>query len=72
MTQLESRSLVVDTSAAVAVILGQAGSDELAAHLAGAVARLMPAATRVEPGIVIEGRLRPAGQDVVERFLSDP
>lgn len=65
------RSLVVDTSAAVAVILGERGSDELAAHLEDALARLMPAAIRVELGIVIEARLGPAGQDVVERFLRD-
>jgi ribonuclease VapC len=31
----------------------------------------MPAAIRVELGIVIETRLGPAGQDVVERFLRD-
>ena len=65
------RSLVVDTSAAVAVIRGESGSDELAAHLEDALARLMSAAIRVELGIVIEARLWPAGQDVVDRFLRD-
>jgi ribonuclease VapC len=65
------RSLVVDTSAAVAVILGEPGSEELAAHLEDALVRLMSAATRVELGIVIEARLWPAGQDVVGRFLRD-
>lgn len=64
-------SLVVDTSAAVAVILGEPGSEELAACLEDAVARWMPAAIRVELGIVIEARLWPAGQDVVDRFLRD-
>jgi ribonuclease VapC len=64
-------SLVIDTSAAVAVILGEPGSEELAAYLEEALARLMPAAIRVELGIVIEARLWPAGQDVVERFLRD-
>ena len=63
--------MVVDTSAAVAVILGEPGSDELAAHLEDALARLMPAAIRVELGIVIEARLGSAGQDVVDRFLRD-
>ena len=33
--------------------------------------RLMPAATLVELGMVIEARFWPAGQDVVERFLRD-
>ena len=64
-------SLVVDTSAAVAVILGEPGSEELAGHLEDALTRLMPAAIRVELGIVIEARLWPAGQDVVGRFLRD-
>ena len=31
----------------------------------------MPAAIRVELGLLIEARLWPAGQDVVERFLRD-
>jgi len=65
------RSLVVDTSAAVAVILSEPGGKEIAAHLEGALTRLMSAAIRVELGIVIEARLWPAGQDVMDRFLRD-
>jgi ribonuclease VapC len=71
VTEPTRRSLVVDTSAAVAVILGEPGSEELAEHLEDALSRLMPAAIRVELGIVIEARLWPAGQDVVDRFLRD-
>jgi ribonuclease VapC len=71
LTEPTPRSLVVDTSAAVAIILGEPGREELAAHLENAVTRLMPAAIRVELGIVIEARLWPAGQDVVDRFLRD-
>lgn len=71
MTTPAYRALVVDTSAAVAVILGEPGSDELAAHLEAAAARMMPAAIRVELGMVIEARLWPAGQDAVDRFLRD-
>jgi ribonuclease VapC len=66
-----ARSLVVDTSAAVAVIVGEPGSAELAGHLEDAFTRLMPAAVRAELGIVIEARLGPAGQDIVDRFLGD-
>lgn len=55
----------------MAVILGEPGSDELAVHLENALTRLMPAAIRVEFGIVIEARLWPAGQDIVDRFLRD-
>ncbi len=71
MTEPARRSLVVDTSAAVAVILGEPGNEVLAAHLEGALTRLMSAAIRAELGIVIEARLWPAGQDVVDRFLRD-
>jgi len=66
LTGAEPRSLVVDTSAAVAVIFEGAGAIELAEHLEKARARLMPAANRVELGIVIEARLWPAGQDFVD------
>jgi ribonuclease VapC len=62
---------VVDTSAAVAIIRGELGANELAEYLEGALVRLMSAAIRVELGIVIEARLGPAGQDVVDRFLRD-
>ena len=71
MTEPTGRSLVVDTAAAVAVILGEPGGDEVTAYLQEALARLMPAATRVELGIVIEARLWPGGQDIVDRFLRD-
>jgi len=71
LTEPGRGSLVVDTSAAVAVILGEPGGEELAAHLDHALVRLMPAAIRVELGMVIEARLWPAGQDVVGRFLRD-
>jgi ribonuclease VapC len=64
-------SLVVDTSAVVAITLGEPRSEELAVHLENAIARLMSAAIRVELGIVIEARFWPAGQDIVDRFLRD-
>ena len=53
------------------MILGETGSDELIAHLASSTVRLLSTASRVELGIVIEARLWPRGQDVVERFLRD-
>ncbi|MGH3178755.1 MAG: type II toxin-antitoxin system VapC family toxin [Streptosporangiaceae bacterium] len=71
MTTQTRGTLVVDTSAAVAVILGEPGNEEIAAYLEDALARLMPTAIRVELGIVIEARLWPAGQDIVDRFLRD-
>ena len=71
MTGPSARRLVVDTSAAVAVVFGEPGSEELARHLEEAAERLMPSTIRVEVGIVIEAWLGPAGQDVVDRFLRD-
>jgi ribonuclease VapC len=71
LTEPTRRSLVVDTSAAVAVIISEPGGEDLAVQLEKAVSRLMPAATRVELGIVIEARLWPSGQDVIDRFLRD-
>ena len=71
MTVTPSRSLVVDTSAAIAIIFGEPGCEELTTELEAAVSRLMSAAIRVELGIVVEARLWPAGQDVVDRFVRD-
>jgi len=51
--------------------MGEPGGEELAAHLENAITRLMSAAIRVELRIVIEARLWPAGQEVVDRFLRD-
>lgn len=67
-----TRVLVVDTSAAVAILLAEPGRQELIAWLTGAdLGRIMSAATLVELGIVVERRLGPAGSDVVSRFVRD-
>jgi ribonuclease VapC len=71
LTVPRATNLVIDTSAAVAIILGEYGSDELVSYLEDAAVRVISAATLVELGIVIESRLWPAGQDVVERFMRD-
>ena len=65
------RSLVVDTSAAVAVLFDEPGADELIEALESTSVRVMSAATQVELGIVVEARLGPAGIDVVPRFIRD-
>ncbi len=71
MTASTPRTVVVDTSAAVVVIVGEPGSDDLVTYLESAAGRLMSAASRVELGIVIEARLGPPGADAVSRFLRD-
>lgn len=63
--------LVVDTSAVVAVLSGEAGSGGLLRALADAERRVISAATLVELGIVVEARFGPAGRGLVDRFLRD-
>lgn len=69
--QGEHGSVVVDTSAAVAILLGEEGSEALAMQLHWADERLMTAPTLVELTIVMEARLGTAGASVVDRFLRD-
>jgi ribonuclease VapC len=64
-------AIVVDTSAAVAILASEPGADDLIGRLSRATDRLMSMATLVELGIVMEARLGPAGQGVVERFVRD-
>ena len=71
MTVRAAQAVVVDTSAAVAVVLAEPGSDDLVGYLESAPTRLMSAVSRVELGIVIEARLGPAGVDTISRFLRD-
>jgi len=48
LTEPSRTRLIVDTSGAVAVIMGEPGSKELAAYLENVVVRLMSATIRVE------------------------
>ena len=60
--------IVVDTSAIVAVLFGEAGSAELERLLLGDSC-VMSAATRVEVGIVIEAKTGSAGTQLLEELL---
>jgi ribonuclease VapC len=64
-------SVVVDTSAAIAILTGEQGAEELLALLAGADERLISAGTLLELGIVLEAKLGPAGRSVMDRFVRD-
>lgn len=64
-------TLVIDTSAAVAILTGEGSADELIERLDRADARLMSTATLVELGSVMEARLGPAAEGILERFLRD-
>ena len=61
--------IVVDTSALVAVLFGEPGSDEVERHLLETQC-VMSAPTRVELGIVIEAKTGAAGTQLLEELLS--
>lgn len=61
--------IVVDTSAVVAVLLGEEGWRDLERRLVDETC-VMSAATRVELGIVIEARTGPAGTQLLDELLA--
>lgn len=65
------RGIVVDTSAVIALSLGEPVADSVQAHLERASARSMAAATVVELGMVLVGRVGDEGQRRLDLFLDD-
>jgi ribonuclease VapC len=63
--------MVVDTSALVAILLGEPDAAWFARALADAPVRLLSAVSRVELSFVIEGRKGDAGRADVELLLRD-
>lgn len=63
--------IVVDTSALVAILLGEPDAERFAQTLASARLRLLSAVSRVELSFVIEGRKREAGRIDLERLLNE-
>ncbi|MEJ7764460.1 MAG: type II toxin-antitoxin system VapC family toxin [Acidimicrobiales bacterium] len=63
--------VVVDTSAVVAILLGEPDADDLLSILAAAGPRLLSAATLVELGIVLEARLGSEATGIAGRFVRD-
>ena len=63
--------VVVDTSAVVAILLGEPEADDLLSILVAAGPRLLSAATLVELGIVLEARLGSAATGIAGRFVRD-
>jgi ribonuclease VapC len=63
--------MVVDTSAAVAILSGESASAQLLRRFDEDGSRLMSAATLIEVGIVLEARFGPIGMGIVERFLRE-
>ena len=63
--------MVVDTSALVAVLLGESDAGRFARALADAPVRLLSAVSRVELSFVIEGRKGETGRADVDLLLRD-
>lgn len=64
-------TIVVDTSAAAAVLFSEPGAGRLIDLLDEAEQRLISAATVVELGLVVESRIGPEGAVAVERLLRE-
>ena len=63
--------LVIDTSAAVALLSGETVGADVIGALDGEGSRFMSAGSLVELGIVLEARFGPVGLGIVERFLRE-
>jgi ribonuclease VapC len=63
--------MVLDTSAIVAILLGEPDADRYSAAIAAAPVRLLSAVNRVELSLVIEGRKGEAGRRALETFLAE-
>jgi ribonuclease VapC len=63
--------MVVDTSAIVAILLGEPDADRFARAIAAAPVRLLSAVNRVELSLVIEGRKGDAGRRALDAFLAE-
>ncbi len=63
--------VVIDTSAVIAILQEEPGAAVLARAMENAHVRLLSAASFVEAGIVLEARVGPAGQGMLERFVAD-
>ena len=61
--------VVVDTSAVVALLTGESEGGPVAHAIEDSDRLLVSAATLVELGIVLEARLGPVGNAVMERFI---
>jgi ribonuclease VapC len=63
--------VVIDTSAAVALLSGESDGAWIIGALDADGRRVMSAASLVELGIVLEARFGPVGLGIIERFLRE-
>ena len=64
-------TLVIDTSAAVAVILDEPGASVLVGALEAADRRIIGSPTLVELGLVLTSKIGPTASGIIDRFLRD-
>ena len=57
--------MVIDTSAVIAILLGEPGADRLLGAVSAAPDRLMSSASLVECGLVLQGRLGAGAESLV-------
>jgi ribonuclease VapC len=61
--------MVIDTSAVMAIFLGEPASDRLSRAIRAAPERWMSAPSVLEAGIVVESRFQGAGEEKLNRLL---
>lgn len=61
--------MVIDTSALIAMLIGEPEAEPFAYAIAGDARRLLSAASALEAGLVIEGRNGPAGGRELDLLL---
>lgn len=61
--------MILDTSAAVAVLLREPGHERLEASIAGAASPGIGTPTLAETAIVLVGKIGPRGRTLLDRFL---
>ena len=61
--------MIIDTSALVAILLGEPEAEAMALAISRAAKKLISAFTALEAGIVMEARKGPAGGKAFKRFL---
>lgn len=63
--------MVIDSSALIALLLGEPETDQFVSAIAEASERLLSAASYLETAIVVSGRFGPQGLEKLDRLISE-
>jgi len=63
--------MVIDSSALIALLLGEPETERFVAAIAAAPSRLMSAGSYLETAIVITGRLGPGAKETLDRLMDE-